>query len=99
MLFSLKNRSSMFQHYINDKLHDFLDVFVTVYIDDILIYLFTLFKHQRHVQMILEQLQEINLQCDIKKCKFHVTEITYFRLIVFQEELKMNSVKIEIIID
>ena len=99
MLFDLKNRSSTFQHYINDKFHDFLDVFVTVYIDDILIYLFTLFKHQRHVQMILEQLQEINLQCDIKKYKFHIMKITYLKLIVFQEELKTNSVKIEIIID
>ena len=40
MFFDLKNESSIFQHYINDKLHDFLDVFVITYIDDILIYLF-----------------------------------------------------------
>src|SRR6266487_429135 len=99
MLFDLKNESNMFQHYINDKLHDFLNIFVTAYIDDILIYLSTLFKHQKHVQMILEQLQEISLQCDIKKCKFHVTEVTYLKLIVFQEELKMNSTKVKAIIN
>ena len=45
MLFNLKNDSNMFQHYINDKLHDFFDVFVTVYINDILIYLFMLSEH------------------------------------------------------
>ena len=56
MLFNLKNESNTFQHYINDKFHDFLDVFVTVYIDDILIYSFTLSEHQKYVQMILEQL-------------------------------------------
>jgi len=95
--FDLKNRSSMFQHYINDKLHDFLDVFVTAYIDDILIYLFMLSEHQKHVQMILEQLWEIDLQCDIKKYKFHMTKMTYFKLIVSWKEFKMNSTKVEVI--
>ena len=45
----------MFQHYINDKLHDFFDIFVTVYIDDILIYSFTLFKYQKPVGVVAEQ--------------------------------------------
>ena len=47
--------------------------------------------------MILEQLQEISLQCDIKKYKFHTIKMMYLKLIVFQEELKMNSIKVEII--
>ena len=47
--------------------------------------------------MILEQLQEIDLQCDIKKCKFHMTEMTYFRLIMSQKKFKMNSTKIKTI--
>src|SRR5438034_9489935 len=97
MLFDLKNESSMFQHYINDKLHDFFNIFVIMYIDDILIYSFTLSEHQKHVQMILKQLQEVSLQCDIKKYKFHVIKMTYFKLIVFQKKLKMNSTKIEVI--
>ena len=97
MSFDLKNESSMFQHYINNKLHDFLDIFITVYINDILIYSFMLSEHQKHVQMILEQLWETDLQCDIKKYKFHTIEMTYFKLIVFQEELKMNSTKIKTI--
>src|SRR5437773_397662 len=99
MLFDLKNESSTFQYYINNKFHDFLNIFVTVYIDDILIYSFTLSEHQRHVQMILEQLQEASLQCDIKKCKFHATEVTYLDLIVFHNDIKMNSVKIEVIVN
>ena len=35
MLFDLKNDFNTFQHYINDKLHDFLNVFMIVYIDNI----------------------------------------------------------------
>ena len=61
MLFNLKNEFSIFQHYINDKFHDFLDIFVIAYIDDILIYSSTLSEHQKHVWMILEQLQKIDL--------------------------------------
>ena len=48
--------------------------------------------------MILEQLQEADLQCDIKKCKFHAIEITYLDLIIFHNDIKMNSVKIEAIV-
>ena len=65
MLFNLKNEFNTFQHYINNTLHEFLDVFVTAYINDILIYSNFLSEHQKHIQLILKQLQETNLQCNI----------------------------------
>src|SRR5213078_2302353 len=99
MLFNLRNKFSIFQHYINDKFHDFFDVFVTVYIDDILIYLFMLSEHQKHVHMILECLKKADLQCDIKKCKFYVTEVIYLDLIISRDDIKMNPVKMEVITD
>src|SRR5437667_1473928 len=98
MPFGLKNGPSTFQHYINDKLHDFLDVFVTAYIDDILIYSSTLSEHRKHVRMVLERLREAGLQCDIKKCKFHATEVTYLGLIVSRDGIKMDPVKVEAIV-
>src|SRR5947207_7741153 len=97
MLFDLKNEFSIFQHYINDKLYDFLDVFVTTYIDDILIYSSTLFKHQKHVHMILKHLKKADLQCNIKKCKFYMTEVTYLDLIISRDGIKMNPVKVKAI--
>src|SRR6266496_656552 len=99
MSFNLKNESSMFQHYINDILHDFLNVFVIIYIDDILIYLTFLFKHQKHVWMMLECLRQADLQCNIKKCKFHTIKVTYLGLIVSCDNIKMNPAKIEAVID
>ena len=98
MLFDIKNGPEIFQHYINNLLHEFLDVFVTVYIDNILIYLFMLFKHQKHVHMILECLKKADLQCNIKKCKFYVTEVIYLDLIISHDDIKMNSVKMKAII-
>ena len=49
MFFDLKNEFNMFQHYINNILHEFFDVFITAYIDDILIYLNFLSEYQKHV--------------------------------------------------
>jgi len=39
------------------------------------------------------------LQCNIKKYKFHVIEITYLDLIVFHDDIKINSIKIKAIIN
>src|SRR5947207_1533396 len=97
MSFDIKNESEIFQHYINDLLHEFLDVFVTVYIDNILIYLFMLSEHQKHVCMILKHLKKADLQCNIKKCKFYMTEVIYLSLIIFRDDIKMNSVKVKAI--
>src|SRR6266513_441909 len=97
MLFDVKNEPGIFQHYINNSLCEFLDVFVITYIDNILIYSFMLFKHQKHVHMILEHLKKASLQCNIKKCKFYATEVIYLSLIISHDDIKMNSVKMKAI--
>ena len=56
MLFELFNASVLFQNYINDILWDYLDVFCTTYINNILIYSDTLKEHRQHVQQILQKL-------------------------------------------
>src|SRR5438552_4184611 len=99
MSFDIKNESEIFQHYINNSLHKFLDIFVTVYIDDILIYLFSLSEHQKHVCMLLEHLKKADLQCNIKKCKFYMIEVIYLDLIISHDDIKMNSAKMKVITD
>ncbi|SLM41524.1 reverse transcriptase domain protein [Lasallia pustulata] len=74
MPFGLANAPSSFQHYINDTLRDYLDVFCTAYIDDILIYSNSQEEHAVHVKKVLERLQTASLQVDISKCEFNVTE-------------------------
>ena len=99
MSFGVTNRSSTFQQYVNDTLRDFLDMFVTAYIDDILIYLFKMSEHQKHVRMILEQLRDADLQCNISKCKFHALKVTYLDLIISRDGIKMNPVKVEAVVN
>ena len=90
MPFSLANALSLFQHYINDTLRDYLNVFCTTYIDDILIYSNSWEEHITHVKKVLECLWIISLQIDISKCKFNVTEICYLGMIITTDGICMN---------
>ncbi len=94
MSFELINDSTFYQHYMNNVLFDYLHQFCQIYLDDIIIYSKTLKKHKKHVRLVLHKLQEINLQMNINKCKFHVQKIIFLKLLLFIEELKMNLRKV-----
>ncbi len=99
MFFKLINKSAFYQHYLNDVLFEYLHQFCQIYLDDIIIYSKILKKHKRHVWLILHRLRKIDLQMNINKCKFHVQEIIFLKLLIFIERLKMNSWKIQTIIE
>ena len=56
MFFELCNSPSSFQFFINEALHDFLNVFCTAYLNDILIYSDNKKKHDKYVHLILTHL-------------------------------------------
>ena len=62
--------------------NDILDIFVTAYVDDILIFSKTLQKHKKHLKTVLGQIQAAGLQLDIDKYKFKVQETKYLELII-----------------
>ncbi len=99
MLFNLCNESVSFQKYINNTFCKHLNKFCTAYLNDILIYFNNELKHEIHVKLILRKLWEANLQMNIIKCKFHITQVSYLELIIIIEEIKMNSFKINIIVN
>jgi len=99
MLFNLCNESVLFQKYINNTLREHLNKFCTAYLNNILIYFNNKLEHKIHVKLILRKLQEANLQMNIIKCEFHITQVLYLELIIIIEEIKMNSSKINIIVN
>ncbi len=99
MLFELINESMFYQHYMNDVLFEYLHQFCQIYLDDIIIYNKILKKHKRHVRLILNRLREADLQIDINKCKFHVQKIIFLKLLMSIERLKMNSWKMQAVVD
>ena len=95
MPFGLCNAPSTFQAFINDVLREYLDVFCSAYLDDILIYSDTKEEHIDHVGKVLEKLQQAGLYLDINKCEFHTKQVKYLGLIITTEGLKMDPQKVE----
>ncbi len=90
MLFKLINKSTFFQHYINDVLFKYLHKFCQTYLNDIIIYSKILKKHKIHVNEVLNKLREVNLQININKCKFKIQKILFLKLLIFINDLRMN---------
>jgi hypothetical protein len=99
--FGLANAPSTFQRYINLTLQEFLDDFVSAYVDDVLVFTDgTREQHREHVRKVIQKLQEAGLHLDIDKCEFEVTSTKYLGFIIEAGQgLRMDPAKIQAIID
>jgi len=81
--FGLTGAPATFQRYINTVLRDYLDEFVSAYIDDILIYTSgSIADHRTKVRAVLQRLKDAGLQIDIDKCEFETTSVKYLGFII-----------------
>jgi hypothetical protein len=94
MPFGLTNAPASFQHFINDVLRPYLDVFVTAYLDDILIYSDNLNDHRNHVLKVLEALSKAGLHLKPEKCECHQQEVKYLGFIISTSGTKMDPAKV-----
>ena len=99
LLFGLINGSTSWQHYMNDLLFEYINHFCQMYLNDILIYSKTRRKHERHLTQIFQKLEEVELQVDIKKCEFFQTEVSFLDVILSTKDLRMNSKKVQDIVN
>jgi hypothetical protein len=94
MPFGLTNAPASFQALINNVLRDYLEIFVIVYMDDILIYSKNDSEHEEHVNKVLQKLLDNDLFVDLEKSEFSVTEVEFLGSIVTQEGIKMDPAKV-----
>ena len=100
MPFGLTNTPAMFQSLINAILRQYLDIFVTAYIDDVLVYTNgTLEEYKQHVKKILHALQEAGIRLRLDKSVFHVKEVEYLGSILTTEGICMDDTKITAVRD
>jgi RNase H-like domain found in reverse transcriptase/Reverse transcriptase (RNA-dependent DNA polymerase)/Integrase zinc binding domain len=99
MPFGLTGAPATFQHFINDTLREYLDVFCSAYLDDILIYSNDLETHKEHVAKVLEALEKAGLYLRFDKCEFHVRETKFLGMILTQEGVRMDPAKIETVVN
>ena len=95
--FGLTNGPATYQRYMNDVLFDYLDVFCTAYLDDILIYSENEAEHESHVKLVLERLEAAGLQADLKKCEFSVTRTKYLGFIISTKGVQVDQEKVEVV--
>ena len=98
MPFGLCNAPGTFQHFVNDQFREYLDEFLVIYLDDLLIYSDTLEEHKRHVRLVLKRLQEAGLYVKPQKCQFHKSKVSFLGFMISAEGIHMNPNKVEAVL-
>ena len=83
---------------MNDVFREFLDHFVVVYLDNILVFSKNEKDHENHVWLVLEKLCSVGFYAKLEKCVFHQPQVEFLGYIISREGLPMDPKKIEVVI-
>jgi hypothetical protein len=99
MPFGLTNAPSYFMNMMNKVFMEFLDKFVVVFIEDILIYSKRKEEHKTHLCAILEKLREHKLYAKFSKCEFWLSEVGFLGHIVTKDGIVVDPAKVTTVIE
>jgi hypothetical protein len=99
MSFELFNDLAQFQNYINTTLREYLNIFVLIYLDDILMFFENENMHTQHVRLVLARLLQYWLYVKLEKCEFSISRIEFLNFIVSALDVKTKFERIIIIIN
>jgi hypothetical protein len=97
--FGLMNSPGVFMSLMNEVFHKYLDKFIQVFIDNILIYSQTMEDHDEHLCLVLQCLQEKKLYGKLSKCSFYQSKIHYLGHVISDEGIAMDPAKVEAIME
>ena len=95
MPFGLKNAPVAFMDLMNRVFPSYLDQFVVVFINDILIYSQSEVDHEDHLRIVLQLLRDHQLYAKFSKCEFWLAEVGFLGYVVSASGLSMNPRKVE----
>ena len=93
MPFGLTNMPATFQSLIQDTLHDILDIYCVVYLDDILVFSCPGQDHDNMVKQVFKRLHKARLFANAKKCEFDKTSVEYLGFIISSKGVQINPKK------
>ncbi|WVZ76494.1 hypothetical protein U9M48_024469 [Paspalum notatum var. saurae] len=94
MSFGLTNAPAYFMQLMNSIFMDYLDKFVVVFIDDILIYSKTEVEHEEHLRLVLQRLREHKLYAKFSKCEFWIDELRFLGHVVLKGGIVVHPSKV-----
>jgi hypothetical protein len=95
MSFGLTNAPAYFMYLINKVFMEYLDKFVVVFIDDILVYSKTKEEHVQHLKMVLQKLREHKLYAKRSKCEFWLKKVAFLGHVVSNGGISMDPSKVK----
>jgi len=99
MPFGVTNAPALFMDYMNRIFRPFLDKFVVVFIDDILIYSQTLEEHAEHLKIVLSILREKQLYAKRSKYEFWMNSVQFLRHMISAEGVSVDPSKVEAVLN
>jgi hypothetical protein len=99
MPFGLTNAPSVFMDLMNRVFHEYLDSFVVVFIDDILVYSADHVEHEEYLRTVMEKLREKKLFAKLKKCEFWLKEVSFFGHVVNKNGLAVDPAKVKAVVE
>jgi hypothetical protein len=99
MSFGLTNAPAYFMYLMNSVFMDYLDKFVVVFIDDILIYSQNEQEHEEHFRKVLQRLRYCQLYVKLSKCEFWINEVLFLGHVIIREGLAVDPKKVTTILD
>ena len=99
MPFGLTNAPVAFMDLMNRMLHPYLDQFVIVFMDDILVCLKNAKEHDFHLRIVLQTLRERQLYAKFLKCEFWLNEVVFLSHVMSRNDIFVNPKKVEAIVN
>jgi hypothetical protein len=94
MSFGLMNAPTYFMYLMNKMFMEYLDEFVVVLLDDILVYPKTEEEHEEHLRLVLEKLRSSQLYAKFSKCEFWLTQVAFLGHVVSVGEVSVDLSKV-----
>jgi hypothetical protein len=95
MSFGLTNAPAYFMNLMNKVFMEYLDRFIVVFIDDILIYSKSESDHEEHLRLVLQKLRDNQLYAKYSKCEFCIDDVSFLRHIISNGGISVDPAKVK----
>ena len=97
--FGLTNAPAVFMRMMQDIFREYLDYFMIIFLDDILIFSADPIEHEKHVKLVLQKLRDSNLYAKLEKCSFDQKSVEFVGYIISDQGISMSLDKTKTIHD